>query len=63
MQLNSGRARHNPKIETRFIAGLLQMIHQKGNRASHTKAKFTYIQNLANGKGKKRLIRLLLYCL
>lgn len=29
MQLNSGRACRNPKIETRFIAGLLQMIHQK----------------------------------
>lgn len=29
MQLNSGRACQNPKIETRFIAGLLQMIHQK----------------------------------
>lgn len=26
MQLNSGRACHNSKIETRFFAGLLQMI-------------------------------------
>lgn len=42
MQLNSGRACQNPEIE-RFTAGLLQMIHQKGNRASNTKATFTYV--------------------
>lgn len=53
MQQNSGRASGNPNIETRFNAGLLQMIHQKGNRASNTKAKFTYILNCISGKWKR----------
>lgn len=56
MQLNSGRDCLNPKIETRFIAGLLQMIHQKGKtvlviqKLNSLMFKTTF---LANGNGNK----------